>query len=205
MSGTLDGPQKISHWSTLALSVFLAIGLALAGFTNSAQAIESSSPLSLGEGHVGRFWWSASVEAPEKGFGTHETRKGEVCLSISMAGLHEGNEVAQCALLSPRAPMIESFTEGPRGRHKTALAMLFASGARRLYLKLAGRPGRMINLQELTQEELGSISSSAISYFAHGYAGRFCIQRYVTYDAFGNAIVESGRSPCPKPPTKHRR
>ncbi len=187
--------NKIDVWRGTSFCV-LVILLCL---TCSGWAAERTASVALGEGQIGRFWWSASIESPED---ASERRQGAVCLSITMLeppiGMHRGggSEVATCGLLMAGEPLIETYTGGLRGRRRTAVAMLFPGEAKTLYLKLQGRPGRSFRLGVLSQKELGSIGSAPLAFFAHGYRGRFCIRRLTAYGDDGHVVARTGTRLC---------
>jgi hypothetical protein len=92
--------------------------------------------------------------------------------------------------------MIESVTGGREGKRRTAVAMLFNGDATQAYVKLQGRAAQMVSLKQLGEEELKSVAPTPLSYFAHGYAGRVCIQLLVAYDDAGSVVARTGRRPC---------
>jgi hypothetical protein len=171
-----------------ATIVVVVCGTLVAGA--SAAGTQSHSVL-IGQGHIGRYQWSAHVSPAGR---LQESEPGALCLDLSMLEITESSEFDVCGRWRPA--IYETARAGTGARPKTAVAFLFDGSATRIYLKLAGRPGAMLPLKQLSVEELGSISTSPISSFARGYSGRFCIERYIAYQDDGHAVYDSGKRRC---------
>lgn len=164
----------------------------------SAEGVASLPYVPLTQGHIGRYEWAAELEAPED---SGERARGAICLSLVMfeptsAHTAEGNEVAQCGVLQPTAPMIEAFRGGKRGKPRTVLGMVFAGQAVKLKLKLRGMPRRTVRLRAVRGRELGAISSQPLTFFAHGYKDVVCLQGAVAFDASGGVVARVGKQHC---------
>jgi hypothetical protein len=184
------------------VSAFLRAGAlsflvgALVVTTGGSAAAYLPARVPLGSGYLGRYQWSAAVEAPET---AEQRRHGEICLELSMFEPGEGSDVAGCRTLAAEEVLVESITAGRKGKLRTAIAMLFPPAAVSLSLNVSGYEWRTYQLRQLSAEELHSISPGPLSYFAHGFRGRGCVESYVAYDSSGNAVVSHPREACWRP------
>lgn len=180
------------------VTVVLCALVAWIFFATGVVAASSLPAVALRSGHIGRYEWWSALEAPES---DRERESGNVCLAISMleplpAHRAEGSAVAGCGKPSESQPLVEHL-RGGRGKHvRTVLAALFPAGVRRVYLKVAGRPGHNYPAGLLDQGAVQGISSSPLAFFAHGFSNSACIQRMVGYDAEGAVLSHLGRQSC---------
>jgi hypothetical protein len=178
--------------------LFIAVLFQISACVGIAQAAEPATSFSLSEGHIGRYWWGSQVEAPGEGV---DLGYRAICLSITLLEptsrySAEGSESAECGPLAADEPMIQIMAGGKKGKRRTVATMLFDGEVEKLYLKLRNQPAKTVRLKKITQEELGAIWTGPLSYYSSGYAGRFCIQRFVAYGASGSVVSKSGRQSC---------
>lgn len=175
----------------------VGVGAILAMVVSIGAGASQPSFVQIASGHIGRYQWAAAIERPES---KEEAAESAVCLALafsepppSRGGI---SNVSQCGPLSQSAAITESIGGGHEGKRRMALAMLFDGRVRRLYLKVAGQTGRSIKLLRVSASQLGSIRSESVSYFAHGYAGNVCVERFIAYSSKGSVLQDSGRQSC---------
>lgn len=185
------------------------IGVCAAVITFGVAAVSESSASSdaasvttkrvqLRSGHIGRYLWSASLEAPES---AEDRGAGDICLEISMLEpisprSAEGSSVAGCGSPPSDRPTIEYLSGGPRHRARTVLAVLFPAEVRTATVELRGHRDRTIRAGTLRQDRLQGIADSPVSFVAHGYLGRVCILRIEGIAASGEVVSTLGRQAC---------
>lgn len=159
---------------------------------------EAPPPVPLGAGFIGHDQWNARLELPED---AHEREAGAVCLTVGLLietsrGLGEGSEGTECSLPPEKNPTIEAVGGRARGKQRVAVAMLFPAEARRMFLRIRGKPGETVRLKRLPVRENEPVNQIPLASFARGYAQRFCIERLIVYGASNERIGGLGRQPC---------
>jgi hypothetical protein len=175
------------------ISCALAVLCLLFYGTGEAGALAPKS-VSLGEGHLGRYFWSTKLEAPEF---PGERKAGYVCLSITMSEPEEGgSNVANCGPLRQDEVFLEMYRGGRKGRYRSVLSVLVDGRASTLLIKPRNRPAQRVTLKRLEGEELAGISSQVVPYFTRGYYGPLCIEAIAAYDAAGRRVAGARRLGC---------
>jgi hypothetical protein len=164
----------------------------------SAMATAEEEYVALRSGHMGRFQWSAGIEAPE---GANERKAGDVCLYISVleptASGGEGQLAANCGAPPTKHPTTEFESGGSyEGRLKSVLALLFPSDVRSIMLKLRGSPAQTIQTVQVSDTALPSGPRVPLAFAAKGIVGRICIERVTGISAAGKVVSTLGRQRC---------
>jgi hypothetical protein len=175
--------------ATLVLAAAATLG------APGSSAAERPSMVALRSGHIGHYAWEAYVlVAPEP---EAEQPGGLVCVGISMlqptsANNAEGTGVAGCGAPPSSRPLIEYFRGGRDGRSRSVLVVLLTSDVKRVYVEVAGQPGRTYRTGHLSLEALAAASPVPLAFFAHGYAAPLRVRRIVGYGADGAVLSRLG-------------
>jgi hypothetical protein len=173
----------------VALASVLAFGAADAGALNS--------PTLLAQGRIGHnAVWGVTAN--------RGSTAGQVCLSTVLfvksrpgSGGGEGGEAYECRPVSSQYPLVTTQSGQETGRReRTVLVIVAGPSAREAVLSFPKQVQRRVRLRNLSARSLKKAGIEPISYWASGFAGRFCLRRAILYGASGEQLNSSGVTPC---------
>lgn len=198
MRGTGDVSQiraKFRRGLIVALGV-----LCLFGATSAlATAGEEEAYVYAGQGKLGKFSrWAAWLERDR----SSHTRVSDPCLFVDVVeppvdGLVSESELRECGAVSRRAPLMQVVVARSDNRNpNTVVAIVAESGMSMLSLDVGRRGRRSLRLRQMSAEEAKELGISSVSYAAHAFPGRLCIEG-VALHRNGRAFPFRGRRrPC---------
>jgi hypothetical protein len=166
----------------------VALGFAASRPGGASAQTEETPTIRLGQGRVGKMAWAASAEAPN--------HPAETCVSIATVepgvprGL-EGSEVTNCA-----EPGVVPLTEVWTSRYGVVFAGLFRSDARRLVLKVRGRPPIVQLLGHKQFQAQNGVPGVEVSFAARAFRPHTCIRRIRTVDGDGKTVSSFSSRHC---------
>jgi hypothetical protein len=173
----------------LCIVAGLVLGVCVGGATGSTQR-----SVVLAHGRIGQFSWSSLLRRsvkPARG-------RGNPCIAVltEESATGEAGESYECGNIVPELPMVQSVASGSGRTRRTVLAAAFVGSARLLLLDLGNRGQRKIRLRRLSETKARQIRIAPVAYWAHAFAGPFCLHEFSVYDGAGAQLSDSGPIPC---------
>lgn len=171
--------------------------LVLASLCGTADASQSSDSgrdhAVLGEGRIGKFFWTSSIRSTSAQRGDI----GEPCISVATEEGTRISELEQCGEVRRKFPLLHVATGGSGGRpRRTVVTAVFVGSARQLSLDLGGQGRRTVKLRRLSDFMAMQIGIIPIAYWVHAFVGPFCLHEFSVYDGANRLLSDSGPLQC---------
>ena len=168
-----------------------------------AGAAGSGAVAELAKGKIGSVRWGVWVVPAGK-----KLNPRPPCLGISLIvptgrdpgfkdpGFNE-NEGDVCGVPRTDSPLAQSVSTGNGPRERTVLTLGFPLDVKRVELNLGPRGRVTLPVRIVSSEQARKADISPFAYIAKGFAGAFCLRRFLALDSEGMQVSDSGSMPCP--------